>query len=203
MNRMRRRQGIMRKSVRVRRVKARKAGSGDAPDLSVITKNAKELSMLSLEMEEKREQSLITQSSQMLTAFSFLSAAMLMLAPLLIDNLKGIVPPLYILACAGISFALMLASMVLALFVQWRYKYQALPGPMGLYEHLMSNAEYFKTPEQRNKSWIETIGPAWESKRRINDRRVVLITVSMIIFLCAVGSMALSVWYGYLFYIAK
>ena len=55
-------------------------------DLGAITENALALSRLSYEAEEQREQSLINQSSQMATAFSFISAVILMLFPIITDT---------------------------------------------------------------------------------------------------------------------
>lgn len=55
-------------------------------DLGAITENALALSKLSYEAEEQREQSLINQSSQMATAFSFISAVILMLFPIITDT---------------------------------------------------------------------------------------------------------------------
>lgn len=49
-------------------------------------KNAVEFGRFSFELEEKREQSIIQQSSQIITAFSIASAAVLMAVPIIIDN---------------------------------------------------------------------------------------------------------------------
>ena len=168
------------------------------PDINKIVNNARELSMLSFEFEEKREQSLISQSSQMLTAFSIISAVLLMLAPILINS--TLIPCQYILICLGITLSLLVVSMVIALFVQWRYKYKALPSPISIYSHMIENLEFFKTEAQRSKSWIETIDLTWQSKHRLNDRRRILITISMIVFFCAIASTLISCFYGYIFY---
>ena len=59
-------------------------------DLAAITENVLELSKLSYEAEEKREQSLINQSSQMATAFSFISAVILMLFPIITSTFSDV-----------------------------------------------------------------------------------------------------------------
>ena len=46
----------------------------------------KELSLMKYDAEEKREQNLIQQSSQMQTAFSFMTAAVFMALPICIEN---------------------------------------------------------------------------------------------------------------------
>ncbi len=174
----------------------------EALDVNKIIKNAQEYAMLSFELEEKREQSLINQSSQMLTAFSIISVALLMLVPILTVSLTK-VSGSYILVCLGITLLLLIISMVVALFVQWRYKYNTLPSPMDIFNHCEENMDYFGSEAQRSKSWIETINPIWKAKHKVNDTRVVLITISMITFFCAVASIVISFVYGYIFYFVK
>ena len=176
---------------KIKKFLSRRKKIGKIEDVDTIIKNAMDLSMLSLEFQDKREQSLIKQSSQLLTAFSFLSAALLMLVPILISNLSG-VSDKHILISMGITLSLLILSMVLALLVQWRYKYNTLPSPMAIYLHYESNIGYFKTEAQRCKSWIETINVTWKSKQKINNARVVLIKISMILFLCSIASVFIS-----------
>ena len=85
-------------------------------NLGAIIRNAQELSMLSFESEEKREQSLIDQSSQMLTAFSIISVLLLMIAPVVISYLPNI-PISYTLISLMVIIMFLIISMVLALLV--------------------------------------------------------------------------------------
>lgn len=172
------------------RVKSKPRSGNEEPATSlkdVVSDNAQQLSVLSFELEEKREASLIAQSSQMLTCFSIFTAALLLLAPLIIEHVKQ-VPPKYTMICLGITMIILIASMILALLVQWRYKYRSLPSPLTIYNHMVEkNLDYFETPVQRNKSWIETMNDTWESKNKINGVRAKLVKASMIVFLSSIG----------------
>lgn len=153
-------------------------------DLIAITENVLELSKLSYEAEEQREQSLINQSSQMATAFSVISAVILMLFPIITDTYLDM--PLRSLTIMGaIIMGLLILSLGTALLVQWRFQYQALPSPQKILEHELQNANHFNTPEQRNKAFVETLDARWKSKREINDLRALLIRISMVLFFVA------------------
>lgn len=167
----------------------------DEIDVKSIMRDMVDIAKLSYEQEEKREQSLLYQASQMLTALSFSSAAVLMVVPILIANLPDTIKT-YILICMGLTMMFFVSSMVLALLVQWRYKYQALPSPMDIFIHISENVQFFNTEEQRYKNWVEMLNANWISKRKNNDKRVNLIRASMILFFCAILVILVSVIYG-------
>ena len=50
-----------------------------------------------LDLEEKREQSLIRQSSQMLTAFAFSTSALFAITPVVFENVQHLVNHMYFL----------------------------------------------------------------------------------------------------------
>lgn len=95
-----------------------------AEQITLRLKNVIKFARFSYELEEKREQSLISQAGQMLTAFSVASAALLMVIPILLDHTS--IPKQRILITAGLVLALMLASVVLSVFSQWRFKYKTM-----------------------------------------------------------------------------
>lgn len=171
-------------------------------DLDSITKNALELSMLSFKLEEKREQSLINQSSQMATAFAFSSAAVLMLLPVVFDNFSNI--PIFYTTLNTIAILVCLVtSLAMALLVQWRYQYQALPSPNNILEHILDddNINTFAKECGRNANTIKTLNQAWESKRKINDTRVEYIKASMLIFFAALGILLFAIVFGAIKYL--
>ena len=153
-------------------------------DLAAITENVLELSKLSYEAEEKREQSLINQSSQMATAFSFSSAVILMLFPIITSTFLE-VPLRCLTILSATILSLLILSLGIALLVQWRFRYQTLPSPQEILEHELKNAEHFNTPEQRNQAFAQTLDSKWKSKRKINDFRAFLIRISMGLFFAA------------------
>lgn len=163
-------------------------------DTAQILSDVADLALHSFNLESKREESLILQSSQMLTAFSFGSAALLMLVPIML-GIKNLSDG-YVLFSAGIKLMLLIVSMVLALLVQWRYKYQTLPAPLEIFSHVNSNLEYFSTSEQRYKNRVEMLEDVYKSKKKINDLRIKLITHSIIFFLLPIGILFLEAVVG-------
>lgn len=155
-------------------------------DLAAITHNAYEYAKLAYEQEEKREDSLINQATQMTTYFSFVSVLILMIIPIIIFE-GTLIPPKYTATVSVITLALLFASMILAVIAQWRFKYQSLSAPLKMFEHIIDNKDYFKTQEQRNKSFVQSLNTTWTSKNKNNDKRAKLIRASMIIFLIGVG----------------
>ena len=101
-------------------------------------KNVREFGLFSFELEEKREQSILNQAGQMLTAFSLFSAAILMALPLVADYTN--VPDGQAFCLAVVVLAPLIASLVLAILAQWRFKYQAI-----------KNAEEFETELYRKR----------------------------------------------------
>lgn len=168
--------------------------------MSELTENAYEYAKLSYEQEEKREESLINQATQMTTYFSFVSVLILVIIPIIM-SFKIIIPLKYTAICSVVTLAVLFLSMVLAVSVQWRYKYQALPAPMQIFAHIVNNKEYFKTVEQRNKCFVEALNSTWDSKRKINDKRAKLLRVSMTLFFVSIGFFACASLFAIITYI--
>lgn len=168
--------------------------------LSELTENACEYAKLAYEQEEKREDSLINQATQMTTYFSFVSVLILMIIPIII-GIENIIPLKYTAICSVVSLAFLFLSMILAVSVQWRYKYQALPSPTLILNHIINNKNYFKTKEQRDKCFVETLNDTWDSKRIINDKRANLLRISMTLFFIAIGFIACATLFAIIVYI--
>lgn len=144
----------------------------------------------SFELEEKREQSIISQSSNMLTAFSVVSAALIMAIPIVIEN--TIIPKNQILFCSGIIILFLLASLVLSTLAQWRYKYQTMQTVDEFFNRV--NAEHFNytTQAQFDIQLKEQLSIIHNSKIKNDNRRANLIRASMIVFWVAIGFVLLS-----------
>ena len=104
------------------------------------------------------------------TAFSFISAVILMLFPIITDTYSE-VSLRYLTMLGSTILVLLILSLGLALFVQWRFKYQALPCPKEILDHELENADNFNTPEQRNKSFAETLDDILRNQMHSGDRR--------------------------------
>ena len=76
--------------------------------------------------ERDREDALISQASQMQTAFSIVTAVLLGAAAIFADH-RGNIPTLFFIISISIIIATIGASLVLSSIVQWRFKTQVLP----------------------------------------------------------------------------
>lgn len=158
-----------------------------AEQISLRLKNIVEFAKFSYELEEKRERSLINQSGQMLTAFSVVSATLLMGVPLLIDHTY--IPKNMILKSAGISLALMLISMVIAVISQWRFKYVTMMTGEELLQKVESDMNHHVYQSQYDYQWVDQLKEIQVSKKENNDKRYRLIHASMIFYFAAVVSL--------------
>lgn len=160
----------------------------DIYDLAL--KNIKDFGLFSFQLEQQRELAIISQASQMLTAFSIFSAALLMLAPVLLQYTS--LSAIKILLSAGISFVPLLISLCSALLAQWRYAYYTLRDIAEFKDHIYRNINDFDSQSKYYDLWSLQIAPvhAWLFKN--NNRRVLLVKISMISFLIAVFILVLA-----------
>lgn len=162
----------------------------DNSQADFLMQNIIELGMYSFELEEKREQSIILQSSNMLTAFSVVSAALIMAIPIVIDN--TIVPKNQVLFCAAIVILLLLSSLVLSTLAQWRYKYQTMQTVDEIFNSVNSEHYNYSVQAQFDIQWKEQLSQIHNSKIKNDNKRVNLLKASMIVFWVAIGFILLS-----------
>ncbi len=147
--------------------------------------NIYEYAKFSLDLEDKREQSLISQSNSMLTAFSISTGVLLIVYQIVVKDKS--LPIVFINSVVVICMLLFIASMILSLLVSWRYKYKSFPAPSNMMNHILANKEYFITQEQRDKSFTQTLDEVWISKNNLNNKRANLIKASMTVYFIAIG----------------
>jgi hypothetical protein len=148
-------------------------------------KNIIELGKYSFELEEKREQSLLEQAGQMLTAFSVTTAALFMVIPIVTD--ASDVSKEKLLFCVGIVSFVLLVSLILALFAQWRFKYDIMSDVDSFYKSVFEEPEKYITQEQFDMQWKFQLKAIHDSKKKNNDKRSRLIITSMILFICSIA----------------
>ncbi len=141
----------------------------------------KEFALLKLESETKREDSLIQQSANMQTAFSFTTAALFMVAPIAIDN-RGAMSLEFLLLAFSTITALMLISLVFASMAQNRQLNTTFPDIDVFTQYIENKYSDYLTPAQRDKAVSQLIGKVQKSKDIINDKRVKRIKWSMRFF---------------------
>lgn len=156
-------------------------------------RHIKELSELKYEAEEKREQNLIQQSSQMQTVFSFMTAAIFMAVPICIEH-RGNLSLEFFLVSVSVIVVFLIASLTLASLAQWRWKTETFPDVKKIKDSVINNPEWKKLTVEYNQidQLVDIIGKVQEKKAKLNDRRVRLIMASMICFYCSIFSVAVS-----------
>lgn len=164
----------------------------DAADANVIINQyryIKELSKMKYDAEIKREQNLIQQSSQMQTAFSFISAAVFMAIPICIENRGNLSLTFFLVASSCICFFLLL-SLVFASIAQWRWKAGTLPDIQDLRSSIVDNADWEKLSKEEHQlvQWVDLVSEVQSEKARLNSYRVCLIIASMVCFYLAITS---------------
>lgn len=156
-------------------------------------RHIKELSQLKYDAEEKREQNLIQQSSQMQTVFSFMTAAIFMAVPICIEY-RGALSLEFFLISTSIIVLFLVGSLVLASIAQWRWKTKTFPDVTEIKANVINSPDWEKFTVEYNQidQWIDIISRVQAEKARLNNRRVALIISSMICFYCSISSVVIS-----------
>ena len=157
----------------------------------------KELATLKYDAEEKREQNLIQQSSQMQTAFSIMTAAVFAATAICIEY-RGKLTLNFFLIAVSIVTVLLIVSLLLASIAQWRWKTEAFPDIQDIKDTVVNDPEWEKLTIKSHQinQWIDMVGKVQKKKAEINDRRVKLIMASMICFYLSIGSIVFSFFIG-------
>jgi hypothetical protein len=157
----------------------------------------KELATLKYDAEEKREQNLIQQSSQMQTAFSFMTAAVFAATAICIEYRGKLTLNFFLIAVSIVTF-LLIVSLLLASIAQWRWKTEAFPDIQDIKDTVVNDPEWEKLTIKYHQinQWIDMVGKVQKKKAEINDRRVKLIMASMICFYLSIGSIVISFFIG-------
>lgn len=146
----------------------------------------KEFAMMKLESETRREDSLIQQSANMQTAFSFTTAALFMVAPIAVEY-RGKMSLEFLLLAFSTITALMLVSLLFASMAQNRQLNITFPDIDVFTQQIEDAYVDYLTPAQRDKALAELIGKVQKSKDKINDKRVKRIKWSMRAFYAALA----------------
>ena len=153
----------------------------------------KELAIMKYETEERREQNLVQQSSQMQTAFSFMTAAIFMALPICVEY-RGVLRLKFFFVSTSFVSAFLIASLITASLAQWRWKTESLPDVNVIKDSIVNSTEWESLCAEHIQlaQYVELIGKVQHIKAKINDRRVVLIMMSMICFYLSIVSIVIS-----------
>lgn len=136
------------------------------PDL-LRMENVREFGKFSFDLEEKREQSILNQSSQMLTAFSLFSAAILMALPIVTEY--SAIPDWQIMYLTEVAFAPLIVSLVLAIIAQWRFSYQTMLDAEGFENILYRQKEDYHDQSDYDWQWVYQLSAVQKSKKKNTD----------------------------------
>ena len=153
----------------------------------------KELAIMKYETEERREQNLVQQSSQMQTAFSFMTATIFMALPICVEY-RGVLSLKFFFVSTSFVSAFLIASLITASLAQWRWKTESLPDVNVIKDSIVNSTEWESLCAEHIQlaQYVELIGKVQHIKAKINDRRVVLIMMSMICFYLSIVSIVIS-----------
>lgn len=134
--------------------------------------------------EERREDSLLQQASNMQSAFSFVIAAVFMVAAIVVEN-RGPLPLTFI----SVAFSSLTACLVFSLFAatmaQRRAKREDFPKISTIKNKIIEEYMNFETPAQRDKYFVETYEKMYASYEKVNDKRRKWVVISMAAFYVA------------------
>lgn len=154
-----------------------------------IMQNIKELGMFSYDLEEKREKSLMEQSSRMLGILSCFMA-ITSFSAIFTVNKDILSKTLFFL-----MLSLLIGSLILIIFSSWRYKYKTMQDIEGIYENILKDHKSYETSAGFDFQWKYQIQMVHDSKKKINDKRANFICISMVLFLISVFILVISlVW---------
>ena len=137
------------------------------------------------ESEEKREHSIVEQAGRMQAAFSFVIAALLVFAQILVE--KNTLPTAYlVISFSSVTFFLLLC-LLFATFAQRRVKRSQWPSINDLENKVINEFKSFATEAQRSKYLLETYGAICDSHEKANNQRVLWLRTSMMMFYISLG----------------
>lgn len=137
-----------------------------------------DFSRLIYENEERREASLIQQASNMQTAFSFVIAAVFMVATIVVDN-RGVLSLEYLLLVFACITATLMFSLFSATMAQNRTKRDDFPKVNVIKQKIIDEYNNFETPAQRSKYLVDTYEKMHISYAAANDKRRYWVAISM------------------------
>jgi hypothetical protein len=154
----------------------------------------KDMVYYAYELETKRQDSILSQSNNMLVLVSLLSAAFGAILPSIISLFDDQAEHLAILLICSICIGvLLLVDLILIVLPQWRYSYKTTPNLLDLKRTLKSTAQD-KTKEDLSNDYAEYfVSKMWKSLKSVNDLRYLYVKISMIIMLITLFTFLASV----------
>lgn len=151
-----------------------------------LSVHIRQIAQIIYDAELRREDSLIQQSTQMQTAFSFTSAALFMVAAIAVEYKYPLTYGFLLLTFSTIT-ALLLASLILATVAQKREKRNDFVNIKETSDFIQRNYETIESDAAKDLQYIALIEKVQSEVKRTNDNKVVLIRWSMRLFYTSIG----------------
>ena len=150
-----------------------------------------DLTKMIYEDEERRENSLIQQATNMQAAFSFVIVAVIMVIDVLIEY-RGTLPLKFLLVVFFTIIGCLIISLFAATMAQNRVKRTDFPKIENLEKDIIEGYENFITEAQRQKYLFLLFKDIRESYSQVNDKRCKWVRFSMYSFYAALFVSALG-----------
>lgn len=154
-----------------------KRSKEEAEAAAMILERVNEFGLFSFEREERREESAISQAGQMLIAISVFSAVILMLVPILIEHTD--IDHFRIYVFLAIVLSLLSVSFICAVLAQSKYDHAVPADIEQIYQRIYDHYEEFSDRDDYLMFQKRQIGDIHQSKKRLNDKRVRLLLISL------------------------
>ncbi|MGI6109443.1 MAG: hypothetical protein ACOYB8_06340 [Eubacteriaceae bacterium] len=171
--------------------------SNEAEMASLIYKYIKDLAEIKYKEEQKSEQSLLKQSSQLQLVFSFLVVLVFSVLPVYIEFHSNLSLSL-VWGCVILIIGFLIISFLLALLAQWRFKKTNLADIPELKKFILDNPEWKQMldPAHQCDQIINYMGKVQVELGQINKKRSNYIMASTICLFVAVALIMVFGIYG-------
>lgn len=142
------------------------------------------LAETSWKMETERYSSLLSSSGRLLTSISIFSVALLSFLPTVIKvaSIEKLIVFEY-----GVIFVFLIASFMLALIAQYRFKYKEVLSPEDLSNHVFKERDCFNSAEDSAKQFAGILEDPYKSIRNRNEKISSLLKASTVSLVVAIG----------------
>ena len=167
----------------------------DEKDVEEIYSYLYEYAKMTYEYELRRYDSIIQQASNMQTAFSFITAALFMVAPLLLDNSVGLSGWFYF-AVFSVTAIIMFASLFAATMAQNRKRALVFEDVASFRAKVENEYTSFITQEQRQQYLVKYFEKVQKNLNERNEDAVGWLQISMQLFYAALIVILVSFFTG-------
>lgn len=170
----------------------------DKENAELLFEYIKELSILKYKTEERREDQLIRQACQMQAVFSFMAVMASVIVTIIENYIK--LPLCFYFFSLSFFMLFLFLSLLFASISLWRWKINTFPDIGDMREQVLKEKKVMMEKLYQLDQFISLLKGVHEQKVNLNNRRVTLITLSMIFFYASIGVLVVSFLLGIIIY---